>query len=318
VPPALIAVDWGTSALRGALLSADGMVLAQHASARGLLSIAEGGWAAAFEAEFGAWRRAHPSLPCLMAGMVGSRQGWVEAPYCACPAGPADLAAGLLRVGLPESDTGGAVFIVPGLSTEAGGTPDVMRGEETQIIGALQALGLTQGNNDATLVLPGTHSKWATVQGGRIVHFTTHMTGECYALLRQHSILARTLPADDHTWVPEAFDDGVRHAQLPGGLLHHLFSVRSLGLFNRLDGAAAAARLSGLLIGEELRAQGLVAGQTVAVVGSALLTSRYERALGLLGLAVRNVGADAGWHGLASLAARAGLLTTTSPDATAP
>ena len=314
--PALLAVDWGTTALRGALLAADGRVLAQHASERGLLSIAEGGWAAAFDAEFGAWRRSHPGLPCLMAGMVGSRQGWAEAPYCPCPAGPGDLAAHLLHLPPDEAGHGGPVCIVPGLSTEGGGTPDVMRGEETQILGALQTLGLMQGNDDATLVLPGTHSKWATVQGGRIVHFTTHMTGECYALLRQHSILARTLPADDTTWVPEAFDDGVHHAQLPGGLLHHLFSVRSLGLFNRLDGAAAAARLSGLLIGEELRAQGLVAGQAVTVVGSALLTHRYERALGLLGLTVRSVGADASWRGLASLAARAGLFTTAASAAT--
>ena len=314
--PALLAVDWGTTAMRGALLAADGRVLAQHASERGLLSIAEGGWAAAFDAEFGAWRRSHPGLPCLMAGMVGSRQGWVEAPYCPCPAGPGDLAAHLLHLPPDEAGHGGPVCIVPGLSTEAGGTPDVMRGEETQIMGALQTLGLTHDNDEATLVLPGTHSKWATVQGGRIVHFTTHMTGECYALLRQHSILARTLPADDHTWVPEAFDAGVRQAQRPGGLLHHLFSVRSLGLFNRLDGAAAAARLSGLLIGEELRAQGLVAGQAVTVVGSALLTHRYERALGLLGLTVRCVGADASWCGLASLAARAGLFTTAASAAT--
>ena len=91
--PALIGVDWGTTALRGALLTADGTVLAEHAAPRGLLSIEPGTWAAAFEAEFGAWRAAHPDIPCLMAGMVGSRQGWAEAPYCRCPAGLDDYPA---------------------------------------------------------------------------------------------------------------------------------------------------------------------------------------------------------------------------------
>ena len=153
-PPALIGVDWGTTALRGALLAADGTVLAEHAAPRGLLSIAPGGWAAAFEAEFGAWRAAHPDIPCLMAGMVGSRQGWAEAPYCPCPAALDDLADRLLWL------QPGRLAIVPGLSVEhaaepttthataqvaarhvaPGGPPDVMRGEETQVFGALQSL----------------------------------------------------------------------------------------------------------------------------------------------------------------------------------
>jgi 2-dehydro-3-deoxygalactonokinase len=292
--PALIAVDWGTTALRGALLAADGTVLAERSAARGLLSVPPGGWAEVFDAEFGAWQAAHPEMPCLMAGMVGSRQGWSEAPYCACPAGPADLAARLhwLRPG--------RLAIVPGLCCEADGLPDVMRGEETQVFGALGQLGL----QEATLVLPGTHSKWVQVQGGRITGFATHMTGECFALLRQQSILARTLPADDLSWVPAAFDDGVARAQRPGGLLHHLFAVRSLALFERRDGPALLSYLSGLVIGEELRAQALPTGQTVVAVGSATLTGRYQRALAQLGLAVQAVGAEAGWWGLAALAER--------------
>lgn len=290
---ALLAVDWGTSALRGALLAADGTVLAEHAAPRGLLSVPTGGWAAAFEAEFGAWLAAHPGLPCLMAGMVGSRQGWVEAPYCACPANLADLAARLCWV-QPER-----IAIVPGLSVEVDGLPDVMRGEETQVFGALALLGLSE----AALVLPGTHSKWVTVQGGRITGFATHMTGEVYALLRQQSILARTLPADDAAWVAEAFDRGVAQAQAPGGLLHHLFAVRALSLFDRQGGPWLASYLSGLLIGDELRAQALPAGQAVVAVGSALLTGRYQRALAQRGHPVRQVGAEAGWTGLLALSA---------------
>lgn len=293
--PALLAVDWGTSALRGALLTADGTVLAEHAAPRGLLHVPPGGWEAAFEAEFGVWLRAHPGLLCLMSGMVGSRQGWAEAAYCPCPASLDDLAARLLWL------RPGRLAIVPGLSCEPDGQPDVMRGEETQVFGALQLLGLSQ----ATLVLPGTHSKWVQVADGRITGFATHMTGECFALLRQQSILARTLPADDAApWVPEAFDAGVARAQQPGGLLHHLFSVRSLALFERRDGPALLSYLSGLVIGEELRAQAPPAGQPVLLVGSAALVQRYQRALRQCGATVQAVGADAAWIGLAALANR--------------
>ena len=295
--PLLLAVDWGTTALRGALLADGGAVLVERASPCGLLSVPPGGWRTVFEAEFGDWLATSPGLPCLMAGMVGSRQGWAEAPYCACPAGPLDLAAQLLWL------QPGRLAIVPGLSTDAGGLPDVMRGEETQVFGALALLGL----DDATLVLPGTHSKWVTVQGGRITGFATHMTGECFALFRQHSILARTLPAADpaDAWDAEAFDRGVLQAQTPGGLLHHLFCVRSLSLFDRLDAASGASLLSGLVIGEELRAQALPAAvrtSGVVAIASAALATRYQRALGLLGVPVQTVGTDATWRGLAALA----------------
>ena len=305
--PALIAVDWGTTALRGALLVADGRELARHAAPRGLLGIAPGGWQAAFDAEFGAWRAAHPGLPCLMAGMVGSRQGWAEAPYAACPAGPADLAARLLWL------QPGSLAIVPGLSTEVAGIPDVMRGEETQVFGALELLGL-QRHDRVRLVLPGTHSKWVDVQRGRITGFASHMTGECYALFRRQSILARSLPDDDDgPWQPEAFDRGVALAQTPGGLLHHLFAVRTLSLFDRADAPALASLLSGLVIGEELRAQGAAelaadaqAGAPVVIVGAPALTARYERALATLSVPSATVGGEAGWRGLAALAGTLG------------
>ena len=304
--PALLAVDWGTSALRGALLAADGAVLAEHAAPRGLLAVAPGGWPAAFAAEFGPWLAAHPGLPCLMAGMVGSRQGWAEAPYQACPAGLADL-AGALHWLQP-----GTLAIVPGLSTDAGGAPDVLRGEEVQVFGALQAMGEADGGGGGahTLVLPGTHSKWVQVQAGRITGLATHMTGECYALLRQQSILARMLPADDADLDGPAFDAGVAQAATPGGLLHHLFSVRTLALFDRASGPEAASRLSGLLIGEELRAQAglLPAGLPITVIGSPMLAPRYARALRARGHVVRQAPADAGWRGMFAVARCAGML----------
>jgi 2-dehydro-3-deoxygalactonokinase len=298
--PALLAVDWGTSALRGALLAADGTVQAQHAAPRGLLSVSPGGWQAAFDAEFGAWCASHPHLPVLLAGMVGSRQGWAEAPYAACPAGLDDIARQLLWL------QPGRLAIVPGLCAEAGGVPDVMRGEETQVFGALQSL--PDAGAAHTLVLPGTHSKWVQVEGGRITGFTTHMTGECYALLRQQSILARMLPADDADLDTAAFDAGVAQAQLPGGLLHHLFSVRTLALFDRAGGAALASRLSGLLIGEELRTQALTPGTPVTVLASPALAPRYQRALAQCGHPVHLAPADATWRGLLAVARAAGLL----------
>lgn len=290
--PALLAVDWGTTALRGALLAADGTVLAEHAAPRGLLSIAPGGWAAAFEAEFGGWLADHPGPVCLMAGMVGSRQGWAEAAYCACPAGLADVAAQLLWV------QPGRVAIVPGLSCEADGLPDVMRGEETQAFGALQAL----GRQDATLVLPGTHSKWVQVEAGHITGFATLMTGEFYALLRQHSILSRTLPTAEGELHGEAFDAGVAHALRSPGLLQSAFSVRTLALFGRLPEPQRLSYLSGVVIGEELRSRPLARGARVVVIGADALTQRYARALAQCGVRADLIGAQAAWRGLREIA----------------
>ncbi|OYU73657.1 MAG: hypothetical protein CFE45_36725 [Burkholderiales bacterium PBB5] len=177
-----------------------------------------------------------------------------------------------------------------------------MRGEATQVFGALAL----QQRRDATLLLPGTHSKWVTVAAGRITGLATHMTGEAYALLRQHSILARTLPADEPPLDAAAFEAGVLQARQPGGLLHHLFAVRTLALFERASPAQNASRLSGLLIGEELRARhaqaGLPTDQPVLLVGGAALAQRYAQALALWQVPSQVVDEQASWHGLAALA----------------
>lgn len=293
----LLAVDWGTSSLRGAVLDAQAQVLHEHSAPSGLLKVAPGTWATVFDAAFGAWMHRWPDLRCLMAGMVGSRQGWVEVRYLRCPASLGDLAAGLHA--LP----GSRVAIVPGLCAESDGVPDVMRGEETQVFGALAALNL----QDATLVLPGTHSKWVRVSAGRILGFATHMTGECYALLRHRSLLARSLPAQATALLPDDFDAGVARAQQAGGLLHHLFGVRGMDLFGQRSDASLESYLSGLLIGEELRAQaasadGLQRDAPLVLVGAAELTTRYQRALSMLGCAAQVAPAQVGWLGLMALA----------------
>lgn len=286
----LLAVDWGTSSLRGALVAPDGQVLEERAFTRGILSVPAGEFPAVFESAFGDWMTA--GTLCLISGMAGSQQGWHEAPYCACPAGFSDIAARLQWL------EPGRIAIVPGLSIATNGIPDVMRGEETQIVGALLLLGI----DDAHLVLPGTHSKWVTVTKGRITDFSTWMTGEFYALLRQHSILARTLPEGEPLADTTAFGQGVARALGGPGLLHTTFGTRTLALFKRMTPDALPSYLSGLVIGEELKSQNLRRDEPVVLMGAEALTARYEQALAQLGVPVRRVGAQATWRGLRAIA----------------
>ena len=289
----LLAIDWGSSALRGAMLDADGQVVDERAVARGMLTVEPGGFAAVFEANFGDWMDTRATR-CLMAGMVGSKQGWVEAPYCPCPAGLDEIVARLMPVPHATEGKPRAVAIVPGVTCERGDVPDVMRGEEIKVLGALELLGVA----DATIVLPGTHSKWATVQRGRISAFSTVMSGEFYALLRQHSILARTLPPDDGPLDAAAFDRGVATAREAGSLMQTAFSVRTLALFERMPAAALPSYLSGLVIGEELRCRPLDGVEQLVVIGAPVLAERFERALRGRGIGVRRFGEEAAWRGL--------------------
>lgn len=307
--PALLAVDWGTSSLRGALLAQDGSVIEERSFARGILTVPPGGFPDAFDQCFGDWLLAIPGLLCLMAGMVGSRQGWQEAPYCACPADFADIAAQLtwLVPGPRHEPETRRMALVPGLSCEREGLsgdnalatlPDVMRGEETQVFGALQSLQL----QDALLVLPGTHSKWVRVEGGRITSFVTFMTGECYALLRQHSILSRTLPTGESPFDESAFVQGVQIALRGASLLQTAFSARTLALFERLSDVVLESYLSGLVIGEELRAQSLDVSQRVVLIANPTLTQRYQLALAQCGIICVSPGAQVTWAGLSVIA----------------
>jgi 2-dehydro-3-deoxygalactonokinase len=285
----LVAVDWGTSSLRGALLDDAGRVIEEKTAPRGILTVPAGEFAAVFASVFADWMRPAGSF-CLISGMAGSQQGWSEAPYEACPAGLSDLARRLCWI------EAGRIAIVPGLSDERGGVPDVMRGEEVQIFGAIELTGVTTG----LFVLPGTHNKWATVRDGRVTGFRTCMTGEFYALLSQHSILARTLQADA-ALDEAAFLSGVACAGNDEGLLHNAFGVRTLGLFQRMPPPALASYLSGVLIGEELRAQPLQGISDVVLIGAPALTARYALALKTVGIDARSLGAEATWAGAHAL-----------------
>lgn len=290
---AFIAVDWGTSSLRAARLSDSGKILEERASPQGILTVQPGQFATIFEANYSDWTRGNDQI-CLVSGMAGSKQGWLEAPYCPCPVGFNDLAAHLRWI-----DEGGSrhrIAIVPGLSCEHAHAPDVMRGEEVQIFGAIQLTRLQEG----LFVLPGTHSKWARVDQGRVVHFSTHMTGEVFGLLAQQSILAKTVnPAASLD--KAAFQRGVELAAKGQGLLHNAFSARTLSLFNRLDADSLASYLSGMVIGEELRAQNLKEGQDVVLIGADSLTRRYALALDWHGVRSRSFGSESTWAGLFAL-----------------
>jgi 2-dehydro-3-deoxygalactonokinase len=286
----LVAIDWGTSSLRAARIAPDGRVREERSSPRGILTVAPGGFPAVLQETCGDWLAGRDAL-CLVSGMAGSRQGWREAPYCPCPAGFAEVAGALAWIE-PQR-----IALVPGLACEHDGVPDVLRGEEVQVFGAMQLLDLQEG----TFVLPGTHNKWVRVQGGRVQAFATFMSGEFYALLRQHSILARTLPAEDGPLDEAAFLQGVRQAQAAGSLLASAFSARALALFERLPAPALPSYLSGLVIGEELRARA-PQGETLVLIGSPALTQRYALALRERGCTARTLGSEATWRGLHALA----------------
>ncbi|QEI05596.1 2-dehydro-3-deoxygalactonokinase [Pigmentiphaga aceris] len=305
----LLALDWGTSSLRARLMLADGTVLREASSADGILSVPAQGFETVFEQRFGDWLREFPDTVVLAAGMVGSRQGWVEAPYLACPAGFGEMAAGLVW---PMPDR--RLAFVPGLSTtHDDGAPDVMRGEEVQIFGALDALGADEG----VFVLPGTHSKWAHVAQHQVRRFHTFMTGELYALLRRQSILARAMPADDTApavaWPAqrEAFLAGVQAAR-DGVLLHKLFSVRARGLFGQLSADAQPDYLSGMLVGEEiLEALSLLGTRDpgpIHLVCNADLCDRYRGALAVFGLQGVPAVDHASFRGLLAIAHARALL----------
>lgn len=296
----IVAVDWGTSGFRAWQLDDAGHTLARHAADRGILSVDSGAFEAVLRGQVGQWLDPRRCTGVLMSGMIGSRQGWQEAPYVSTPAGPAELSQGLLSFTLTD---GVPAWIVPGVSTRAAsGVPDVMRGEETQILGILPALGA----GEHLLCLPGTHSKWVTVLDGRITGFATHMTGETFALFSKHSILARTMPGDTGDFDASAFEKGVRRSGEPGGLLHHAFGVRAEVLIDGLPEAATRDYLSGLLVGHECRAA--AAGRPVNLVGSAALTARYQRALAMIESPTTRHDPDAALIGLVHIARTRGLL----------
>jgi 2-dehydro-3-deoxygalactonokinase len=299
----LIALDWGTSRLRAYLLGAQGQIIEQRAASLGILKIPAGEFDATFEQACAPWFDSHGPLPVLLSGMIGSRQGWVEAAYAKCPAGLDETAANLLRFASARQRQ---INVVPGLSFESdAGVPDVMRGEETQIFGALEDA------SAGVFVLPGTHSKWARVEAGKVESFATFMTGELFSLLLEHSILGRTVEGRGHD--TSAFRRGCEYgaqSEDGAGLLHAIFSARTLALFERIAPAHRAAYLSGVLIGAEvhgaLRWIGAQA-RDITLIGEAALCDLYLEAAHTLGARARIAASNVTARGLWRIARAAAL-----------
>ncbi|WDZ97036.1 2-dehydro-3-deoxygalactonokinase [Herbaspirillum sp. WKF16] len=310
---ALIALDWGTSSLRCYRFGAQGEVLERRAHPWGIMNLPvvevgddpEAPFRLALHSACGDWMEAAPDAPLIAAGMVGSKQGWREAPYLTVPLAPDRIGRKLTQV---DTGAGRALHIVPGL-LQVSTLPNVMRGEETQVVGALR-----QFHDDELLIgLPGTHSKWVRVSHGRLQHFDTFMTGEVYGALSTHTILGRTMHKPD---APDdaAFIRGARVAQTPEGLagvLSNIFSSRTLGLTGELDAAAQPDYLSGLLIGHEiaaLKAMTTLHRQRIVLIGDAGLCRRYRLALELYGMGPVSEAEQATEAGLWLLARHAGLV----------
>ena len=275
---ACIVADWGTTNLRAWALDAEGAIVDRRDSPHGLLAVHGGRFGEALAEVASGWLGER--VPVLLSGMVGSKLGWKEAPYLALPVALDELARHLVAV---QSPLHAAIRIVPGVKRDDPRQPDVMRGEETQIFGALQIL----KGQDGVFVLPGTHSKWAMVEKGRLINFRTYMTGEVFGLLRRSGTLSQLMDGDRHD--EAAFAEGVTRGASAdaGGLLHRLFSVRTLGLLDQMPRANLASYLSGLLIGAEVR-DGLAwlrladrAGITVGI-GSPVILESYRQALRIL------------------------------------
>ncbi len=280
----MIAVDWGTSQLRAYRLDTQGRAVESRERPEGILSVPAGGFPAALDAITAGWEKDADRV--LMSGMVGSRQGWLEVPYVNCPADLSAIAKGLRPV---EWRKGSQAMICPGLTCrDADGVPDVMRGEEVQVMGAL-ALNANQGVG--SIIMAGTHSKHVRVEGNTIAGFATHMTGEVFAVLKAHSILGRTMEEAHAPGDASVFAAGVHRAgegaEGDGGLLHHLFGVRTRVLLGDMPGNAAADYLSGLLIGHTIRAA--APKPPVLVIGAPAVAERYVAALGLLEIPARTL-----------------------------
>lgn len=269
---AMIAVAWGKKGFRGWLLADDGTAIEARETELGLADVPAGGHAETLTTNCGDWLKRH-DVPVVLAGMVGARGGWVEAPYAPCPLGPGDLLGRAARPNFP----GRGAFILPGaVSTDARGDFDVMRGEELQALG----VGALREGKDANLCIPGTHAKLAFLRGGRLTGFRTYVTGELFGLLRNNSLVGALAKGD--AFDAASFADGVaRGAAEP--LAHAVFAARANTLNGKLDPAQVDAYLSGVLIGAELAAHPTADGAETVLLAAGPLAERYGAALAALG-----------------------------------
>ena len=303
--PAYVAVDWGTSSFRLWLIDAADRVLGERRSDEGMMAAAKAGFAAVLQSHLASVGAA-ADLPVIVCGMAGARQGWVEAGYVDTPARLGAILERAVRIPGQSRD----IRILPGIAQRDEKAPDVMRGEETQLLGAL---GLDAAD-DAIVCMPGTHSKWVTVEGAAVARFATFMTGELFSVIARDTILSHAVAGAEEAEDADAFGSAVRAAfESPARAANLLFQVRSRQLLFGGTPAAARETISGTLIGLELAAELPAArGKTVTLVASGRLERLYRAALETLSVAVRPVDADEAVRRGLSMAARA--IWTTKKD----
>ncbi|MEV8467593.1 2-dehydro-3-deoxygalactonokinase [Fluviibacterium sp. DFM31] len=276
-----VGVDWGTSSFRLWVIDADGQVLSERKGSEGMSTLTATQFGPVLEAHLAALD-VGTDVPVVICGMAGARTGWREARYLDLPLPLDRLAESAIRVPHDSRD----IRILPGVAQRAASAPDVMRGEETMLLGAVRQFGV-----DGTVCMPGTHSKWAVIEKGVLARFETAMTGEIFALLSRQSTLSHFV--DAAKFDGEAFDGGVRAALThPESLLRDLFHLRAGPLLDLMEGAEVASRLSGLLIGLEIAGAQAKAGDSVTLIASGVLADRYMRALDGTGCLVRRLDAD--------------------------
>jgi 2-dehydro-3-deoxygalactonokinase len=274
--PLVIGFDWGTSSLRAYLINSIGTVAEVRKSSQGVLTSQN--FRETVSTLCKPWDKAYGPLDCIASGMIGSKQGWCDAGYVDAPANFQTIAKQLKDI----SHLAGRHFLlVPGI--KQGNPLDAMRGEETQVFGAM---GVDQLSNGVA-VLPGTHSKWVQMENGAVLKFNTYMTGETFALFRQHSILAKLMPPQAEAGLfVEALCEGVRLAKAaPANLLSNLFSARTRGLFNELPSQALPDYLSGILIGHEIASAITEFSGGLTLIGENALVARYSEALKIFNVA---------------------------------
>src|SRR4051812_832392 len=294
-----VAVDWGTSSFRLWLVDRAGDVLGERRSPEGMMAAAKPGFATVLQSHLVAVGAAD-DLPVIICGMAGARQGWVEAGYIDTPA---HLATVLERaVAVPG--TARDIRILPGIAQRNPDAPDVMRGEETQLLGAL---GL-DATGDAVVCIPGTHSKWAVVKNGAVERFATFMTGELFSVVSRETILSHAVAGAEEAEDIGAFKSAVLAAfHSPALAANLLFQVRSSQLLFGGSAAAARERISGTLIGLELAA-GLTGDRPkggITLVASGRLGQLYQLAFETLAVAVRSIDAEEAVRRGLSMAAQA-------------
>jgi len=291
----LIALDWGTTSLRGYLLDGDGTIIEKVSSSHGILSIEGGRYSEVLAGLLEGFRKKTKGYPIIAAGMITSRQGWHETPYVECPASASALAAQLQPF---ITEAFGQIWFVPGVK-QYHPEPDIMRGEETQLAGLGEQV-------STTALLPGTHSKWVRVENGLITSFTTFMTGDLFSAVRHNTILKAVADAE---WSDSSFQEGVRagheQARQGKGLLSGLFQVRVKAILGLAQEAAHESYLSGLFVGTEIfdaTQKGYISGQPLTIIGTNRLSELYARALNTCSIQAVNAPEDLAAQGLYTIA----------------